>query len=183
MVPSRSRSPWDSRLALISSRRPCPRLCLLQEMTEVEDGGLVGQGARELQSREPPHRRGLVEQILHAWVAEIVEDLDAVDSQHDGQRIGMASPSRLGVEGTEAVLQQLPGNQAVHTLQEKFPAGLALLALVFQVGKGWLVHTTSFPVSIRLFSLTMPHRRELVQSIPSSLDRNMQAMAPDVTEN
>ena len=56
-----------------------------------------------------------------------------------------------------SVLQQLPRNQAVHTLQEKFPAGLALLALVFQIGKGWLVHTTSFPVSISLFSLTMPH--------------------------
>ena len=81
--------------------------------------------------------------------------------------IGMASPSRLGVEGTEAVLQQLPGNQAVHTLRDQVPGGSALLALVFQVGKGWLVHTTSFPVSIRLFSLTMPHRRELVQSIPT----------------
>ena len=151
-------------------QKALPQAVLLQQMTEVEDGGLVGQGARELQPREPPHWLGLVEQVLHAWVAEIVEELDAVDSQHDGQRIGMASPSRLGVEETESVLQQLPWNQAVHTLQEKFqekfPAGLALLALVFQIGKGWLVHTTSFPVSIRLFSLTMPHRRRPVQSIP-----------------
>ena len=79
----------------------------------------------------------------------------------------MASPSGLGVEGTDTVLQQLPRNQAVHPLQEQFPAGLAFLTLVFQVGKGGLVHTISSPVSVRLFSNTMLHRQGLVQRIPS----------------
>ena len=31
--------------------------------------------------------------VLHAGITEVVEELDAVDSQHGGQRVGMASPS------------------------------------------------------------------------------------------
>ena len=50
--------------------------------------------------------------------------------------------------------------------QEHLPADLALLALVLQVGNGRLVHTASSTISIRLFRLTMPHRRGLVQKIP-----------------
>ena len=68
-----------------------------------------------------------------------------MNPQHDGKRVGMASSSSLGVEGADAVLQQLPGNQAVHPFQEQFPAGLALLALIFQVGEGGLVHLPSLP--------------------------------------
>ena len=63
--------------------------------------------------------------------------------QHGGQRVGMASPSGLGVEGADAVLQTLPGNQAVHPLQEQLPAGLTPFTLVFQVGKGGLIHLPS----------------------------------------
>ena len=59
------------------------QVVLLQQVAEVEDGGLVGQGAGQLQPCEPPDRVGLVEQILRAGVAEIVEELDAVDAQHD----------------------------------------------------------------------------------------------------
>jgi len=72
------------------------------QVVEVEGGGLVGQGAGQLQPHEPPHRVGLVEQVLHCGVAEVVEDLDAVDSQHHRQRIGMAAPSGLGIEELDA---------------------------------------------------------------------------------
>ena len=41
-----------------------PQVVLLQQVAEVEDGGLVGQGAGELQPHEPPDRVGLVEQSL-----------------------------------------------------------------------------------------------------------------------
>ncbi len=122
-----------------------PQSVFLQEMTEIQDGGLVGQGTRELQPCEPPHRVRLVDQVLHAWVAQIVEELDTVDSQHDGQRVGMSSLSCVGVEGADALLEQLPGNQVVHPLKEQLPASLALLALVFQVGKGRLLHLPSLP--------------------------------------
>ena len=71
----------------------------------------------------------------------------------------------LGVEGTDAFLQPLPGNQAVHPLQEQLPAGLPLLALEFQGGERWLVHPILPPTCMGLPGLTMPHRRGLVQSI------------------
>ncbi len=50
--------------------------------------------------------------------AGVVEEVDAVDSQHGGQRVGMASPPGLGIEGTDAILQALPGNQAIHPLRQ-----------------------------------------------------------------
>ena len=53
----------------------------------------------------------------------------------------MAAPASLGVDGAYAFLQALPRNQTVHALLEEFTAGLAFLALIFQVGKGGLVHT------------------------------------------
>jgi len=40
------------------------QMVLLQQVAEVEDGGLVGQGAGELQPHEAPHRVGLIEQSL-----------------------------------------------------------------------------------------------------------------------
>ena len=83
MVPSRNLCPWESRRALISSKRPCPRLCSSNKMTEVQNRGLVGQGSGELQTQEPAHRLGLVEQVLHAGVAKVVRKLDAVDSKHN----------------------------------------------------------------------------------------------------
>ena len=42
------------------------QVMILQKVAEVEDGGLVGEGTGELQPYEPPHRVGLVEQVLHA---------------------------------------------------------------------------------------------------------------------
>ncbi len=93
----------------------------------MEDGGLAGQRAGELQAHEPPHRIGLVEQILHARITQIVGDLDAVDSQHNWKGIGMAAPTGLGIEGMDAAFQLLPGNQAFHPLQEQLPSSLALL--------------------------------------------------------
>ena len=55
------------------------QLVPLQEMAEVQDGGLVRQGFRQVQAHETPDRFGLVEQILHAGVAEVVAELHAVN--------------------------------------------------------------------------------------------------------
>ena len=45
-------------------QEPLARMASFQQVAEVEDGGLVRQRSREFQSREPPHRIGLVEQVL-----------------------------------------------------------------------------------------------------------------------
>ena len=140
MVPSRSFSPWDSRWALISSKRPDPSFCCSRRCRKFRMVVSSGRGPESFSPHEPPHRVRLVEQVFHAGVAEVVEELDAVGSEHDRQRVGVAAPASLGIEGTDPLLQALPGNQSLHTLQENFPAGLALLALVFQIGKSRLVH-------------------------------------------
>ena len=102
-----------------------------------------GSAPDSFQPHETTDRLGLVEHILHAGVAEVVEELHAVNTQHDGQGIGMAALAGLGVEGADTPLQSWPGNQAIHPVQEQLPAGLAVLALVFQIGKGRLIHPDS----------------------------------------
>ena len=53
------------------------------------------------------------------------------------------APVGPGKRGADAVLQFLPGDEAVHSFQEHFPTGLALLPLVFDVGKvGWSIWVT-----------------------------------------
>ena len=54
--------------------------------------------------------------------------------------------------------QQLPGNQAVHPFQEEFPAGLAFLALVLQIGKSRLVHLPSLPQQALAGSAKLCHK-------------------------
>ena len=73
--------------------------------------------------------------VLHAGVAEIVEEMDAVNPQYYRQRIGPAAVSGLGISGPDAVFQSLPGNQAIHAFQKRFAAGPAFLALIFQIRK------------------------------------------------
>ena len=52
---------------------------------------------------------------------------------------------RLGIERTDVLFHLFPRDQSIHALQEYLPAGLALLALVFQVRKCWLVHRILHP--------------------------------------
>ena len=54
IVPSLSRSPWDSRWALISLQQSFAQFVPLQQMAEVEDGGLVRQSFRQVQAHEAP---------------------------------------------------------------------------------------------------------------------------------
>lgn len=49
---------------------------------------------------------------------QVVEYPHTGDSQHHRLVVGKASPARLEVKGTDALLELLPGNQAVHPLQE-----------------------------------------------------------------
>ena len=63
IVPVRSRWPRDARCALILLEQTLAQAVLLQQMPEVQDGGLVGQRLRQAQpprnaSPTPPRREG-----------------------------------------------------------------------------------------------------------------------------
>jgi len=112
---------------------------LLQEMPEVKNSGLVRQ-AIQLQASEVPHGFDLVQSVFHGRIAQVIEQLHAVNSQHGRQRIRRPSVLALGVITGYLLLQLLPGNQLVHPFQKDLAAGLALLVLVLGFGKGHLIH-------------------------------------------
>ena len=121
------------------------QLVLFQQMTEVQDRRLVRQRARQPQTYEPSQRLDLVEHILHTRITKVVEQLHAVYSQHRRKFIRPPAPARLGIERADALFEPFPRDQAVHALEENLPTGLALLAVVFQVRKCWLVHRILHP--------------------------------------
>jgi hypothetical protein len=116
------------------------QLVLLQEMTEVEDGRLVGQSVGQPKHGKAAHRLDFVKCIFHRRIEEVVEQLHAVNAQHRAQRIGRATGSSLRVVTLELLLQPLPGDQYFHALHKSLAPRLALLVLVFHVGKAHLIH-------------------------------------------
>ena len=68
----------------------------LQQVAEVEDGALVGNGLGQGEAAEAAYRLGLVEEVLHGRVAEVVAELDAVAAQHHRQGVGPPSRPALG---------------------------------------------------------------------------------------
>jgi len=112
----------------------------LQEVTELENGGFVRQ-AIQLQASEVPHGFNLVQSVFHGGIAEVVEQLHAVDSQHGRQRIRWTASLALGVISGYLLLQLLPRNQLVHPFQKDLAAGLTLLGLVLGFGEGDLIHS------------------------------------------
>ena len=133
-------------------------------MAEVQDRRLVRQRARQPQTCEPPHRLDLVQHVLHTRVTQVVEQLHAVYPQHRRQLIGPAAPARLGIVRPDALFQLFPWDQTIHALQEYLPASLALLAVVFQVRKCWLVHRILHPrtsLSDYIWHVTMPQPADL----------------------
>ncbi len=118
----------------------------LQQVAEVEDGALVGNGLGQGETAEAAHRLGLVEEVLHGGVAEVVAELDAVDAQHHRQRVGPPSPSRLRVVRLDARLQLLPGHKGVEAFKEQLAARLALLLLELHAGERRLMHGRALPL-------------------------------------
>ena len=112
----------------------------LQEMPEVENRGFVWQPVRKSQAGEAPHGFDLVQGIFHGRIAQVIEQLHAVDPEHGRQRIGRPAVLALGVIAGYLLLQLLPGNQLVHPFQKDLAAGLALLVLVLSFGEGHLIH-------------------------------------------
>lgn len=120
---------------------------LLQEVPEVENGRLVRQ-AIQLQTGEVPHGFDLVQSVFHRRVAQIIEQLHAVNSQHGRQRIGRPAILALRVITAYLLLQLLPRNQLIHPFQEDFATGLALLGLVLGFGEGDLIHGGNEPYAV-----------------------------------
>ena len=111
----------------------------LQEMPEIKNGGLVRQ-AIQLQTGEVPHGFDLVQSIFHGRIAQVIEQLHAMDSQHGRQRIRRPAVLALRIITGYLLLQLLPRNQLVHPFQKDLAAGLALLVLVLGFGEGHLIH-------------------------------------------
>ena len=118
IVPVRSRWPRDARCALISSNRPSPRPCFSNRCRKFRMVVLVGQRLRQPQPHETPHRLHLVEKVLHPRVAQVVEQLHAVNTQHHRQRVRAPTAPRLRIERLDPSLQPLPGNQPCPSSQE-----------------------------------------------------------------
>ena len=136
----------------------------VQKMSEVQDRRLVWQRSRQPHAHEPSDRLDLVEHVLHGGVAQIVEQLHAVNAQHHRQIIGTTPSARLRIERSDAV----PRKQTIHAFEESLPTGLSLLVVVFEVRKCSLVHRLSLQLSQGLQAhVTMPQSQELNQSILS----------------
>ena len=58
---------------------------------------------------------------------------------------GQSPTTRLGIERADAFFELFSRDQSIHALKEYLPPGLALLALVFQVGKCWLIYRVFTP--------------------------------------
>ena len=80
---------------------PASQEVALEQVAEVEDGRLVGDGLAEREEAEGSHRLGLVEEVLRAGVAEVVAELHGVDAQHHGEGVGPPPAAGLGVVGLD----------------------------------------------------------------------------------
>ena len=89
----------------------------LQQVAEVEDRRLIGNRPGEAETGELEHRTGVVEFLLHAGVAEVEPELEAVDAQHHAQRVRAVSAATLRVDRRDALLQLSPGDKPVHALE------------------------------------------------------------------
>src|SRR5690554_4929803 len=122
MLPSRSIRPFFSTCLFTSLNSALPRPYCSRKCRKV------------------PHGLNLEQSIFHRRVAQVIEQLHAVDSQHGRQRIRRSSVLALGVITGYLLFKLLPGNQLLHPLQEDLATSLALLGLVLGFGECNLIH-------------------------------------------
>ena len=168
IVPSRRRRPRLREVGVDCLEQLRSQVVALQQVAEVEDGALVGNGLGQGEAAEAPHRLGFVEEILHRGVAEVVAELDAVDAQHHRQRVGSPSPSRLRVVPLDERLQLIPGHEAVDAFEEQLTAGLPLLLLELHAGERRLMHGGALPSPITRHDPIPSLAMRVVQTVPSA---------------
>ena len=116
-------------------QQPLPQLVPFQQVPEVDDGGLIGPRVPRGQPHESLHRRAVIERVFHRRVAEVVEQLHAVNPQQQGQRI-RGPPARAGgLDRADARFEPRPRQQRIHALEKALPPRLARLAVILHVGK------------------------------------------------
>ena len=146
------------RVDLLEQTTPQP--VPLQQVPKVQNRRLVRQRTRQTQPREPPHRLNLVQHVLHPRVAQVVEQLHAVNPQQRRQRVRLPPPARLRIQRPNPRLQTLPRNQRLHPLQKQLPPRPPLLPLVLHIRERHLLHRPP-PRSSRS-ALELPPRKSNV---------------------
>ena len=67
-----------------------------------------------------------MEGIFHGRIAQVREELHAMEAQHDRKGIGWPALLALWViMRRDFLFEALPGNEGLHALQEQLPPGLA----------------------------------------------------------
>ena len=115
-------------------QQPLAQVVSFQQVPEVEDRRLIGPRVPRRQPHEPLHRHAVVQRVFHRRVAEVVEQLHAVNPQQQGQRVGRSPTRAGGVDRAEARFEPRPGQQRVHAPQKALPPRLAL-SVILHVGK------------------------------------------------
>lgn len=82
-------------------------------MTKIENGGLVRHGINA-DPGEFAHGLDLVQGVFHRRIAEVVKELHAVNTQHDGQRIWLAATQGFAVVTGNRAFKLFPRQQSVH---------------------------------------------------------------------
>ena len=126
---------------------PASQGVVLEQVAEVEDGRLVGDGLAEREEAEGSHRLGLVEEVLRAGVAEVVAELHGVDAQHHGEGVGPPPAAGLGVVGLDGCFVLLPRHEAIRPFEELLAAHRVAVLRELDSGECRLMHgTLPFPV-------------------------------------
>lgn len=88
-----------------------------QEMAEIENCGFVGKTIGQTQARKSAHGLDFVQRVLHGGIAQIVEQLKAVNPQHGRQRIGWPACFAFVVVSTDPLLDSIP--YKTHTIKPR----------------------------------------------------------------
>ena len=158
-----SRRPCASCWVIAASNRWCRRC-------RNEDRRPSGRGPPRRQPDEALHRHAVVERVFHRRVAEVVEQLHAVNPQPQGQRIG----------GPPALAWGRPGGCALRAAPTASAPPCAREKTLFAASGAAVRHTPRRQMSLRVhrgphrISLSREHRprraTEIFQSIPRDTD-------------
>ena len=140
-----------TQVAIDHGQDASSQFVFLQQATEVEDGGFVGD-TLQAQPRELPQDGGLVQCLFHRRIAVAKPVLHQMNPQHRHQRIGRTSAFTLGVVGLDQGNQTLPWHYPIHFDQEQLFAGLLALAGVLGVGESHLLHRATRRVGSGYFA-------------------------------
>src|SRR5690606_32418533 len=157
-----------AQVAIDHRQNPGRQLVALQQATEVEDGGFVGD-ALEAQPGKLAQDRRLVQRFFHRRVAVAKPVLQQMHTQHGHQRIGRTPTFSLRVVRLDQRDQALPRHHLFHLDQEQLLAGLLALAGVLGVGEGHLLHRKA----LRVKSADFAKSGSLSQSFPSLANKRI----------